>query len=71
MSSPFGDWFDAQFPPMPGKLSGKTTDELLDMVVAGSRAQDELDRRQDRLNMERAALYAWQAAEKLTPACTP
>ena len=71
VASAFGDWFDAQFPPTLGALSKKTTDELLDMVVAGSRAQDELDRRQDRMNMERAALYAWQAAEKLNPACTP
>lgn len=69
MSSPFGDWWDAQFPAEPGALAGKTTDELLDMVVAGSRAQDELDRRQDRLNMERAALMAWQAAATLNPAC--
>ena len=57
----FGDWFDAQFPPTPGKLSDKTIEELLDLVVAGSRAQDELDRRQGRRNMERAALSAWMA----------
>jgi hypothetical protein len=68
MNSPFGDWFDAQFPPQSGAMSDKTTDELLDMVVAGSRAQEELSRRQDRHNMESAALMAWQAAEKLNPA---
>lgn len=61
VASAFGDWFDAQFPPEPGRLAGKTTDELLDMIVAGSRAQDELGRRQDRANMERAALSAWMA----------
>lgn len=64
-ASAFGDWFDAQFPPERGRLTGKTTDELLDMVVAGSRAQDELDRRQDRTNMERAALSAWMARLKI------
>lgn len=61
MSSAFGDWFDAQFPTIPGKLSDKTTEELLDMMVAGSRAEAELANRQDRSNMERAALSAWTA----------
>ncbi len=73
VASAFGDWFDAQFPPEPGRLAGKTTDELLDMVVAGSLALDELGRRQDRANMERAALSAWMARLKIEadPSSTP
>jgi len=73
VASAFGDWFDTQFPPTPGKLSDKTIEELLDLVVAGSRAQDELDRRQDRRNMERAALSAWMARQAMEadPASTP
>ena len=72
-TSAFGDWFDAQFPSEPGVLAGKTTDELLDMIVAGSRAQGELGRRQDRRNMERAALSAWMARQAMeaSPASTP
>ena len=73
VASAFGDWFDAQFPPNPGKLSDKTIEELLALVVAGSRAQDELDRRQNRRNMERAALSAWMARQVMEadPASTP
>ena len=62
-TSEFGDWFDAQFPPSPGKLSDKTIKELLDLVAAGSRAQDELHARQDRRHMEQAALSAWMARQ--------
>lgn len=70
-TSAFGDWFNAQFPPHHNEFSKKTTDELRVMVADGNGAKNELRRRDDRMKMERAALYAWQAAVRLNPECAP
>ena len=69
MDSPFGDWFDAQFPPESGMLASRTDEQLTDMIRLGNAAEAELATRRIRRDQERAALMAWQAAEKLHPAC--
>ena len=71
MSGPFGDWFDQQFPVTPGALADKTDEELAEMLEAGLLAANEQAVRRLRRDQQRAALYAWQAAAKLNPACTP
>lgn len=69
MSSAFGDWFDAQFPAMPSAMTGRSEDELQNIIAAGKAAEAEQRSRRVRAEIERAALYAWQAAERLNPAC--
>ena len=69
-ASAFGDWFDAQFPPMPSAMASRSEDELQAIISAGRAAEAERLSRRVRAEMERAALYAWQAAEKLNPAST-
>lgn len=69
MSSPFEDWFDKQFPAQPSAMAARSEDELQNIIAAGKAAEAEQRARRVRAEMERAALYAWQAAEKLNPAC--
>ena len=69
MDSPFGDWFDAQFPPESGMLASRSDEQLTDMIRLGKAAEAEQATRRLRREQERAALMAWQAAEQLNPAC--
>jgi hypothetical protein len=69
MDSPFGDWFDAQFPPEPGALASRSDKQLNDMIRLGKAAEAEQASRRLRRDQERAALMAWQAAAALNPAC--
>ena len=69
MDSPFGDWFEAQFPAESGMLASRADEQLTDMIRLGKAAEAEQATRRIRRDQERAALMAWQAAEKLHPAC--
>jgi hypothetical protein len=69
VASAFGDWFDAQFPPVPSAMASRSEDELQAIISAGRAAEAERLSRRVRAEMERAALMAWQAAERLNPAC--
>jgi hypothetical protein len=63
MSSAFGEWFDAQFPD-DGRFLELSDAVLSDMAEDGRDAERELRRRSVRREQERAALYAWQAAQQ-------
>lgn len=56
----FQKWFDSQFVDYGvGRLRKMTIQQLSDAVRDGQEAAAELQRRRERQEMERAALYAW------------